>query len=179
LTNPQKPVILSGWERGRINLRNTRQACRLLILHLLFLDFASSRVRCYIWNLDLVLHFYTYTRSHVHQFCTSLLHLGAGGTCTPFALVMLFEGFGQFGLITHQSGSKYYYLFCADLLTHPIRCLIIDAYLGDIMEKAKKPLEPTKSALVREVEAKLGFKKFELNSLERANKATIVALLVR
>ena len=47
------------------------------------------------------------------------------------------------------------------------------------MEKAKKPLELTKSALVREVEAKLGFKKFELNSLERANKATIVALLVR
>ena len=46
------------------------------------------------------------------------------------------------------------------------------------MEKAKK-VEPTKSALVREVEAKLGFKKFELNSLERANKATIVALLVR
>ena len=27
------------------------------------------------------------------------------------------------------------------------------------MEKAKKPLEPTKSALVREVEAKLGFQK--------------------
>ena len=47
------------------------------------------------------------------------------------------------------------------------------------MEKAKKPLEPTKAALVREVEAKLGFKKFELNSLERANKATIVALLVK
>ena len=47
------------------------------------------------------------------------------------------------------------------------------------MEKAKKPLEPTKAALVREVEAKLGFKKFELNSLERANKATIVALLAR
>ena len=46
------------------------------------------------------------------------------------------------------------------------------------MEKAKK-IEPTKAALVREVEAKLGFKKFELNSLERANKATIVALLVR
>jgi hypothetical protein len=64
-------------------------------------------------------------------------------------------------------------------LTHPTKYLIIDAYLGDIMEKAKKPLEPTKEALVREVEAKLGFKKFELNSLERANKATIVALLVR
>jgi hypothetical protein len=64
-------------------------------------------------------------------------------------------------------------------LTIMIGSLIIDAYLGDIMEKAKKPLEPTKSALVREVEAKLGFKKFELNSLERANKATIVALLVR
>ena len=46
------------------------------------------------------------------------------------------------------------------------------------MEKSKK-VEPTKAQLVREVESKLGFKKFELNGLERANKATIVALLVR
>ena len=46
------------------------------------------------------------------------------------------------------------------------------------MPKEKK-VEPTKAALVREVEAKLGVKKFELNSLERANKATIVALLVK
>ena len=46
------------------------------------------------------------------------------------------------------------------------------------MEKSKK-VEPTKAQLVREVESKLGFKKFELNSLERANKATIVALLVK
>ena len=44
------------------------------------------------------------------------------------------------------------------------------------MSKEKK-LEPTKAALVREVEAKLGFKKFELNSLERANKATIALFL--
>jgi len=46
------------------------------------------------------------------------------------------------------------------------------------MSKEKK-LEPTRAALVPEVEAKLGFKKFELNSLERANKATIVALLAK
>ena len=45
--------------------------------------------------------------------------------------------------------------------------------------KQDKKVEPTKAQLVREVEAKLGFRKFELNSLERANKATIVALLVR
>ena len=44
-------------------------------------------------------------------------------------------------------------------------------------KKATKVLEPTKSALVREVEQMFGMKKFELDSLERANKATIVKLL--
>ena len=115
----------------------------------------------------------------VLSFCTGF---GAGGTDPPVALAMGF-------CLLLSSCSDYlsvtviiYRLLRLSLaypLTHPIRCPIIDAYLGDIMEKAKKPLEPTKSALVREVEAKLGFKKFELNSLERANKATIVALLVR
>ena len=39
-------------------------------------------------------------------------------------------------------------------------------------KKATKVLEPTKAALVREVEQKFRLKKFELDSLERANKAT-------
>jgi hypothetical protein len=46
------------------------------------------------------------------------------------------------------------------------------------MEKAKK-VEITKEAMVRLVEQKLGFKTFELNSLERANKATIALFLKR
>ena len=46
------------------------------------------------------------------------------------------------------------------------------------MEKAKK-VELTKKAMVRLVEQKLGFKQFELNSLERANKATIALFLKR
>ena len=46
------------------------------------------------------------------------------------------------------------------------------------MEKAKK-VEITKEAMVRMVEQKLGFKKFELSSLERANKATIALFLAR
>jgi len=46
------------------------------------------------------------------------------------------------------------------------------------MEKAKK-VEITKEAMVRMVEQKLGFKAFELNSLERANKATIALFLKR
>ena len=74
---------------------------------------------------------------------------------------------------------KYFHLFYADLLTHPTKTLIIDAYLGESKMAKDKKVEPTKAQLVREVEAKLGFRKFELNSLERANKATIVALLVR
>lgn len=44
-------------------------------------------------------------------------------------------------------------------------------------KKTTKVLEPTKAALVREVEQKFRLKKFELDSLERANKATIVKLL--
>jgi hypothetical protein len=44
-------------------------------------------------------------------------------------------------------------------------------------KKVTKVLEPTKAALVREVEQKFRLKKFELDSLERANKATIVKLL--
>jgi len=74
---------------------------------------------------------------------------------------------------------KYFHLFYADLLTHPIKTFIIDAYLGESKMAKDKKVEPTKAQLVREVEAKLGFRKFELNSLERANKATIVALLGR
>ena len=46
------------------------------------------------------------------------------------------------------------------------------------MEKAKK-VEITKEAMVRLVEQKLGFRKFELASLERANKATIDLFLKR
>ena len=46
------------------------------------------------------------------------------------------------------------------------------------MAKEKK-VEPTKAQLGPRSRSKLGFKKFELNSLERANKATIVALLVK
>jgi hypothetical protein len=47
------------------------------------------------------------------------------------------------------------------------------------MEKAKntKKVEITKEAMVRLVEQKLGFGKFELASLERANKATIALFL--
>ena len=44
-------------------------------------------------------------------------------------------------------------------------------------KKATKVLEPTKAQLVRDVEQKFRLKKFELDSLERANKATIVKLL--
>ena len=49
------------------------------------------------------------------------------------------------------------------------------------MEKAKnnKKVEITKEAMVRLVEQKLGFKHLELNSLERANKATIALFLKR
>tara|TARA_B100001059_G_scaffold198378_1_gene204212 strand:+ start:273 stop:422 length:150 start_codon:yes stop_codon:yes gene_type:complete len=42
-----------------------------------------------------------------------------------------------------------------------------------------KKVEITKEAMVRMVEQKLGFKAFELNSLERANKATIALFLKR
>jgi hypothetical protein len=45
------------------------------------------------------------------------------------------------------------------------------------MKKATKVVEITKEAMVREVEQKFGFKKMELSSLERANKATIALLL--
>jgi len=41
-------------------------------------------------------------------------------------------------------------------------------------KKATKVLEPTKAQLVRDVEQKFRLKKFELDSLERANKATSV-----
>jgi len=44
------------------------------------------------------------------------------------------------------------------------------------MKKATK-VEITKEAMVRQVEQKFGFKKMELSSLERANKATIALLL--
>ena len=174
MTNPQKPVILSGWERGKRNLRNTRQACRLVCFALTFSRFRKlARSR---------LHF-------VLRLSTSLFYLHPLARLSLLYLVFVLRRRRhrsllhcyvsvQFRLIMAK-GLKYFQLICAYLLTIMIGSLIIDAYLGDIMEKAKKPLEPTKSALVREVEAKLGFKKFELNSLERANKATIVALLVR
>ena len=74
---------------------------------------------------------------------------------------------------------KYLLVIDADLLTHPTKTFIIDAYLGESKMAKDKKVEPTKAQLVREVESKLGFKKFELNSLERANKATIVALLAK
>jgi len=47
------------------------------------------------------------------------------------------------------------------------------------MKKATevKKVEITKEAMVRQVEQKLGFRKFELASLERANKATIALFL--
>ena len=44
-------------------------------------------------------------------------------------------------------------------------------------KKSTKVLEPTKAQLVRDVEQKFRLKKFELDTLERANKATIVKLL--
>ena len=49
------------------------------------------------------------------------------------------------------------------------------------MEKVTKvkKVEITKEAMVRLVEQKLGFKPLELNSLERANKATIALFLKR
>jgi len=57
-------------------------------------------------------------------------------------------------------------------------CIIISILRRKKMEKAKK-VEITKEAMVRMVEQKLGFKKFELSSLERANKATIALFLAR
>jgi hypothetical protein len=49
------------------------------------------------------------------------------------------------------------------------------------MKKATevKKVEITKEAMVRLVEQKFGFRKFELASLERANKATIDLFLKR
>tara|TARA_B100001057_G_scaffold455116_1_gene501410 strand:+ start:118 stop:276 length:159 start_codon:yes stop_codon:yes gene_type:complete len=46
----------------------------------------------------------------------------------------------------------------------------------DIMKNEKK-VEKTKATLVREVEVKFGMDKGFLDSLERANKETIVKLL--
>ena len=59
-------------------------------------------------------------------------------------------------------------------------CIIVFILIKEnIMEKATKvkKVEITKEAMVRLVEQKLGFKKFELASLERANKATIALFL--
>ena len=179
MTNPQKPVILSGWERGKRNLRNTRQACRLCDFALTFSRFrklARSRLHFVLRLSTSLLHLHPLARPSLLYFSFALRRRRHRH---PFCVGHAFRRFWAVWSNNPPKGLNNINLFCADLLTHPSDALIIDAYLGDIMEKAKKPLEPTKSALVREVEAKLGFKKFELNSLERANKATIVALLVR
>ena len=112
----------------------------------------------------------------VLSFCTGF---GAGDTDPPYTFVPILVIFAQSPIIMSHIALKIFLLFYADLLTHPTKTLIIDAYLGESKMAKDKKVEPTKAQLVREVEAKLGFKKFELNSLERANKATIVALLVR
>ena len=102
---------------------------------------------------------------------------GAGDPCIPYAFVGISRIKSQSPYIISRFALKIFLLFYAELLTHPIKTLIIDAYLGESKMAKDKKVEPTKAQLVREVEAKLGFRKFELNSLERANKATIVALL--
>jgi hypothetical protein len=107
------------------------------------------------------------------------LHFGAGDTDPPYTFVSILVMFAQSPIRIGHIALKIFLLFCADLLTHPTKTLIIDAYLGESKMAKDKKVEPTKAQLVREVEAKLGFRKFELNSLERANKATIVALLGR
>ena len=60
-------------------------------------------------------------------------------------------------------------------------CIICSILRRKKMEKVTKvkKVEITKEAMVRMVEQKLGFKAFELNSLERANKATIALFLKR
>ena len=61
-------------------------------------------------------------------------------------------------------------------------CIIVFILIKEyIMKKATqvKKVEITKEAMVRLVEQKFGFKKFELASLERANKATIDLFLKR
>ena len=105
--------------------------------------------------------------------------IGAGEVDPPYTSVLILFTFAQSLIIISHIVLKINQLINADLLTHPTKTLIIDAYLGESKMAKDKKVEPTKAQLVREVEAKLGFKKFELNSLERANKATIVALLVR
>ena len=107
------------------------------------------------------------------------MYFGAGETDTPYVFVRISGIKSQSPYIIGHIAVKIFLLFYAELLTHPTKTFIIDAYLGESKMAKDKKVEPTKAQLVREVEAKLGFRKFELNSLERANKATIVALLVR
>ena len=157
MTNPQKPAIISGWERGKSKLRRLAKLA----------------------NLDYLLHICTKARERASLSYLVLALFGAGDTDAPITAVGFVPTLPLKPLTPDQSLSKINHLFYADLLTGLPKTLIIDAYLGDSKMAKDKKVEPTKAQLVREVEAKLGFRKFELNSLERANKATIVALLGR
>ena len=130
-------------------------------------------------RIDFALSFCTCVLASVILVLISFALIGAGEVDPPYTSVLILFTFAQSLIIISHIALKINQLINADLLTHPTKTLIIDAYLGESKMAKDKKVEPTKAQLVREVEAKLGFRKFELNSLERANKATIVALLVR
>ena len=135
LTNPQKPVILSGWERGKRNLHRLAKLANYKFCTYLA---ASSRVRCYISYLDYTLKFCTCMHASVIlvlSFCTCF---GAGEVDPPITSVGFFPHFGQSVLLCYLFIPVYLELICANPLTNPNRPFIIYPYLGEHNGKSKE-----------------------------------------
>ena len=95
LTNPQKPVILSGWERGKKDLHRLAKLAIVTVLHLVFTlsrKLARSPLHLELRLSTPVLHLHSRQRN----FITSVLHLfGRRRHCALLYFHLLFGNFGM------------------------------------------------------------------------------------